>query len=285
MATIGEINKTFKNKLGNSYPENEIRVFVKILLEHYAGLSKTDMVLKAADNLDLDVIMQMEQALDRLEKNEPVQYIIGETEFYGLRLKVNPSVLIPRPETEELVHRIIGNHKKDGRIRILDIGTGSGCIPLALKKNLPDAEVFAIDISEKALKTAQMNAELNHLDVSFSNLDILKEKTNNSLGEFDIIVSNPPYVRQKEKELMHKNVLENEPHLALFVDDDDALVFYRAIIRFAKKHLKKQACLYFEINEAYGKEVTGLLKGCNYGDIKLAKDINGKYRIIYGLKQ
>jgi len=284
MTTIGEINKTFKNRLGNSYPENEIRTFVEILLEHYAGLSKTDMVLKATEGLASDIIMQMEQALAKLEKNEPIQYIIGETEFYDLKLKVNPSVLIPRPETEELAHWIIKNHKKDDKIRILDIGTGSGCIPLALKNNLPDADVFAVDISEEALKTAKANAKLNNLNISFSKLDILKEDTNNTLGQFDIIVSNPPYVRKKEKELMHKNVLENEPHLALFVDDDDALVFYRAIVNFLAKNLKPKGFIYFEINEAYGEEVADLLKSYNYRDIELAKDINGKYRMIRGLK-
>lgn len=285
MTTIGEINKTFKNRLKNSYPENEIRAFVEILLEHYAGLSKTDMLLKAADNLASEIIMQMEQALGRLEKNEPVQYIIGETEFYDLKLKVNPSVLIPRPETEELVHWVIKNHKKDGEIRILDIGTGSGCIPLALKKNLPDAEVFAVDISEEALNMAKANAKLNNLDVLFSKLDILKENTDGELGEFDIIVSNPPYVRKKEKELMHQNVLENEPHLALFVDDNDALVFYRAIVNFSTKHLKPEGFIYFEINESYGEEVVSLLKIYNYQNIKLRKDINGKHRMICGLKQ
>jgi len=284
MTTIGEINKTFKNKLGKIYPENEIRTFIEILLAHYAGLSKTDMILKSDDNLDSDIIMQVEQALANLEKNEPIQYIIGETEFYDLKLKVNSSVLIPRPETEELVHWIIGNHKKDGKIRILDIGTGSGCIPLALKNNLPNAEVFAVDISEKALKTAKTNAKLNNLNVSFSKLDILKENTNNELGQFNLIVSNPPYVRQKEKELMHKNVLENEPHLALFVDDNDALVFYRAIVNFSAKHLKPKGFIYFEINEALGKAIENLLSSNNFSDIELFKDLFGKERMVKAIK-
>lgn len=284
MTTTAKINKTFKNELKNIYPEREIKVFVEILLEHYAGLNKTDLILKAGDKLDDTVAEQLRTALEQLKRNEPIQYIIGETEFYGLRIKVNTSVLIPRPETEELVHRIIGNHKKDGKIKILDIGTGSGCIALALKNKLPGAEVFGVDVSDKALETAQTNAELNNLDVRFSNLDILKGKTNRSLGEFDIIISNPPYVRQKEKELMHKNVLENEPHLALFVDDDDALVFYRAIVYFSAKYLKNQGFIYFEINEALGKAVENLLASNNFSDIELFKDLSGKERMVKAIK-
>ena len=284
MTTTAKINKTFKNELKNIYPEREIKVFVEILLEHYAGLNKTDLILKAGDKLDDTVAEQLRTALEQLKRNEPIQYIIGETEFYGLRIKVNTSVLIPRPETEELVHRIIGNHKKDGKIKILDIGTGSGCIALALKNKLPGAEVFGVDVSDKALETAQTNAELNNLDVRFSNLDILKGKTNRSLGEFDIIISNPPYVRQKEKELMHKNVLENEPHLALFVDDDDALVFYRAIVDFSAKHLKTEGFIYFEINEAFGEAVENLLASNNFSDIELFKDLSGKERMVKAIK-
>ncbi|MEN8120059.1 MAG: peptide chain release factor N(5)-glutamine methyltransferase [Bacteroidota bacterium] len=285
MTTADKISKSFKTELKDIYPEREIQVFVEILLEFYAGLSKTDLIVKSDKTLDQTVSQQVEGALIRLKKTEPIQYIIGETEFFDLKLKVNPSVLIPRPETEELVHWIIENHKNTKKIGILDIGTGSGCIPLALKSNLLDAEVFGSDISEKALETAKGNAEINNLDVSFMHLDILKVENDKNLGEFDVIVSNPPYVRELEKELMHKNVLENEPHLALFVDDDDALLFYEAIVRFAKEHLKKHGHLYFEINEAYGNEMKKFLLENNYQDIELKKDINGKDRMIKGVKQ
>jgi len=283
MQTIAKINKTFKTELKDIYPEREIKSFVEILLEHYAGLSKTDLILKSECRLNHAVNQQIKKALVRLKNNEPLQYIIGETEFFGLKLKVNPEVLIPRPETEELVHWIIQNHKNDKKTRILDIGTGSGCIPIALKNNLTNADVLAVDISEKALETAKKNAKINKLDVTFIKLDILQAQ-NVDIGKFDIIVSNPPYVREQEKELMQKNVLENEPHLALFVKDNDALLFYRAIIGFAENRLNKNGILYFEINEAYGDEITTMLKENNYTDIELKKDINGKDRMIRGKK-
>ena len=284
MKTVDKINKTFKTELKHIYPEREIQTFVEILLEHYAEFSKTDLISKSEETLTQIVLEQMEFALGRLNNEEPLQYIIGETEFYGLKLKVNSSVLIPRPETEELVHWIIEKNKKDKKLRVLDIGTGSGCIPLALKNNLPNAEVFAVDISEKAIETAKKNAKTNQLDVDFFLLDIL-QSPNDDIGVFDIIVSNPPYIRQKEKQLMQKNVLENEPHLALFVDDNDALIFYDAIISFAENHLEKQGSLYFEINEAYGNEMLSLLKENGYQNIELKKDINAKDRMIKGEKQ
>ena len=285
MNTISKISKTFKTELINIYPEREIQAFIEILLEYYVGFSKTDIVLKSENELDTSVVSNIKKALARLKNNEPIQYIIGETEFYGINIKVNPSVLIPRPETEELVDWIIEKHKKNEQINILDIGTGSGCIPIALKNNLTKANVFAIDISENALETAKINAEFNKLDISFTNLDILKNESNKDLTQFDVIVSNPPYVRQKEKEQMQENVLANEPHLALFVENNDALVFYKAIISFAKNHLKKNGSLYFEINEAYGKELVALFKENNYTEIELKQDINGRDRMIKGKKQ
>ncbi|RLD82088.1 MAG: peptide chain release factor N(5)-glutamine methyltransferase [Bacteroidetes bacterium] len=284
MTTADKISKSFKTELKDIYPEREIQTFVEILLEYFAGLSKTDLILKSKETLDQTVIQKMEKALIRLKKTEPLQYIIGETEFYDLKLKVNPSVLIPRPETEELVQWIIEKHKNDKKISILDIGTGSGCIPLALKNNLPNAEVFAVDISEKALETAKNNAVINNLDVSFILLDILNVKRNHNLGELNVIVSNPPYVLELEKKLMHKNVLKNEPHLALFVENDNALLFYKAIIKFANNYLKVGGSLYFEINEAFGLEMTALFKENGYQDIELKKDINGKDRMIKGIK-
>ncbi|RLD76896.1 MAG: peptide chain release factor N(5)-glutamine methyltransferase [Bacteroidetes bacterium] len=284
MTTADKISKSFKTELKDIYPEREIQTFVEILLEYFAGLSKTDLILKSKETLDQTVIQKMEKALIRLKKTEPLQYIIGETEFYDLKLKVNPSVLIPRPETEELVQWIIEKHKNDKKISILDIGTGSGCISLALKNNLPNAEVFAVDISEKALETAKNNAVINNLDVSFILLDILNVKKNHNLGELNVIVSNPPYVLELEKKLMHKNVLKNEPHLALFVENDNALLFYKAIIKFANNYLKVGGSLYFEINEAFGLEMTALLKENGYQDIELKKDINGKDRMIKGIK-
>ncbi len=284
MTTADKISKSFKTELKDIYPEREIQTFVEILLEYYAGLSKTDIILKSEKILDPFVSQQIEKALIRLKKSEPLQYIIGETEFYDLKLKVNPSVLIPRPETEELVQWIIENHKNDGKISILDIGTGSGCIPLALKNNLPDSELFAVDISDKALETAKTNAEINKLDISFFQLDILNAEINQNFEKIDIIISNPPYVLELEKKLIHKNVLKNEPHLALFVENDNALVFYKAIIEFANNYLKVGGSLYFEINEVFGLEMTDLYRENGYQGIELKKDINGKDRMIKGVK-
>ncbi|OQX99018.1 MAG: protein-(glutamine-N5) methyltransferase, release factor-specific [Bacteroidetes bacterium 4572_117] len=284
MASINSIIKTFKSELRHIYPNNEIQAFIEILLAYYTGLSKTDLIIKTDETVDSAVCQQIESSIVRLKNMEPVQYIIGETEFYDLKIKVNPAVLIPRPETEELVHWLINNHKKDKKTRVLDIGTGSGCIPLALKNNLPDAEIFALDVSKKALEIAKKNAKINKLDISFVQLDILNAKNNNNLGMFDIIVSNPPYVRGQEKTLMHKNVLDNEPHLALFVKNNEALVFYEAIIGFAKHHMHKKGCLYFEINEAYGKQMIELFEKNNYKNIELKQDINGKDRMIRAMK-
>jgi release factor glutamine methyltransferase len=241
--------------------------------------------------MDAMQLLRWESVLAELKKEKPIQYILGETEFYGLPFLVNENTLIPRPETEELVEWIIKSTNYEilsTKLRILDIGTGSGCIAISLAKNITNAEVSAIDISEKALATAKKNAEINKVEVSFINIDILKI---NDLAElptsnfqlptqFDIIVSNPPYVRNLEKAEIKPNVLEYEPHLALFVEDTDALLFYRKIADLAKENLSENGMLFFEINQYLGKETVELLENLGFKNIELKKDIYGNDRMI-----
>ena len=246
---------------------------------------------------DADKILK---ALESLKQEQPIQYILGDTEFYGLPFKVNNHVLIPRPETEELVEWVFSEVEDlNSEIRILDIGTGSGCIAISLAKQLTNAEVFALDVCKEALKTAKQNAELNNVKVEFIEADILKwnqesriknqefffgkDVSKRQKGLFDIIVSNPPYVRNQEKQQMKGNVLDNEPHLALFVEDDNPLQFYNAITEFAKNNLNKNGKLFFEINEYLGSEMIQLLKTNNFIDLELKQDIFKKDRMIKGL--
>jgi release factor glutamine methyltransferase len=219
--------------------------------------------------------------LEQLKKEIPIQYILGVTHFYGLEFEVNSAVLIPRPETEELVDWIIQNSKlkaQNSKLKILDIGTGSGCIAIALAKNLPNAQVFALDVSEKALATAKKNAEKNQVQLTFIHQSILE--TVDLAQEFDIIVSNPPYVRELEKLEIKNNVLDNEPHLALFVEDNDALIFYRKIAQLAQKNLNPKGQLYFEINQYLGKETLNLLLEMGFKNSVLRQDIYGNDRMI-----
>ncbi|MEO8796210.1 MAG: peptide chain release factor N(5)-glutamine methyltransferase, partial [Daejeonella sp.] len=246
-------------------------------------INRSEYLSQKNEPVDMMVETSLISILDELKTGKPLQYILGETEFYDLPFKVNPSVLIPRPETEELVDWIIKDllSRKQTKPEILDIGTGSGCIPIALKKNIPEAKVSAIDISGAALETAIKNSVLNKVEVKFHLHDILNTESgffNDS--EFDIVVSNPPYVTLSEKNLMHQNVLEHEPHLALFVDDNDPLIFYKAITKFASAHLKKDGVLYLEINENLGGETVSLLKGFGFKNVELRKDLPGKDRMI-----
>ncbi len=224
-------------------------------------------------------------AVKDLLNNKPIQYIIGETEFCDLKFKVNENVLIPRPETSELVMNIVKRQKtKDKRqLSILDIGTGSGCIAISLAKRIPNSKVYAIDISEKALEVAKENAINNNVDVTFIHDDILSLK-NKIETKFDIIVSNPPYVRELEKADMRNNVLEWEPHNALFVSDDDPLIFYRSILEFAKTNLNQDGEIWFEINEYLGKEMTDLCKEYGFSKVDIFKDFRGKERIAKAVK-
>ena len=273
-ATIQYIEK----ELTGLYPKTEVQGFVRLIFWHVLQLSYTDLVLGRNQKLEKSSQKRIEAIVERLKKFEPIQYILGETEFFGLKLTVNPSVLIPRPETEELVQWITTT-VEDEKLSVVDIGTGSGCIALALKKELKNAVVTGVDISAESIRTASKNAEQNQLDVTFKQADILqweKEKWE----PVDLIVSNPPYVRELEKAAMHPNVLQYEPENALFVSNTNPLVYYQSIADFANRYLKANSWLFFEINENLGEELVSLLAAIGFGAIEIKKDINGKNRML-----
>ncbi|WP_321997976.1 peptide chain release factor N(5)-glutamine methyltransferase [Draconibacterium orientale] len=265
-------------ELAPFYPETEITGFIQMLMHSVLGLSYTQMILEKDRVLENSESDQIKAIVERLKTHEPIQYILGVAEFYGLELNVQPGVLIPRPETEELVDWICKT-EIPASAKILDIGTGSGCIPLALKNELPAAEVMAVDVSEMALSIATENAQKHQLEVAFELADILKWEER-SWPQFDVIVSNPPYVMERERELMEANVVEHEPELALFVSDTDPLIFYRAIAQFASKQLNKSGFLFFEINENLGDEMVELVKQLGFKSIELRRDLNGKNRML-----
>ncbi|MGB5990482.1 MAG: peptide chain release factor N(5)-glutamine methyltransferase [Marinifilaceae bacterium] len=281
MQTIYNIKQNIKSALSDIYDKREIQSFIYIIFEHVLNYSKIDTVLNKKEEIEDETCEIIYSIIKRLEKEEPIQYILGETEFYDLIFNVNESTLIPRGETEELVQLVI-NENIDRDISILDIGTGSGCIAISLAKNLERAKVSALDISEKAIETAKENAEKNNVKVNFFLEDILniKQKYEN----YDIIVSNPPYICNSEKKLMQNNVLDYEPHTALFVEDNDPLIFYRTIAIFALDTLKEEGLLYFEINEALAKEMKEMLEEYSYKNIEIIKDINERNRIVKAQK-
>ncbi|WP_091431035.1 peptide chain release factor N(5)-glutamine methyltransferase [Flavobacterium degerlachei] len=278
---IKQYRDLFIEMLSPIHGEGEAESFFYLILEAKHQLKRIDLALRPDLDFSDAEILVWNTLVDQLKLEIPVQYLLGTTSFYGLDFKVNSSVLIPRPETEELVEWIIESQKsiaESQKLRILDIGTGSGCIAISLAKNIPDASVHAIDVSEKALATAKKNAETNKVDVNFIIQNILQTE---DLGQqFDVIVSNPPYVRNLEKQEIKKNVLDNEPHLALFVEDNDALIFYRKIAELAHKNLVPNGQLFFEINQYLGKETVALLAEMNFKNIELRKDIYGNDRMI-----
>ena len=278
---VRDIRKYYCEQLCSVYDKDEANAMTLILLEHYFNITRVKMALEPELRLSESEMLTFHFAVKDLLKNKPIQYIIGETEFCDLKFKVNENVLIPRPETSELVMKIINSQQPTANSQqlILDIGTGSGCIAISLAKNLPNSKVYALDISEKALEVAKGNAINNDTDVTFIHDDILKLK-NNIETEFDIIVSNPPYVRELEKAEMRGNVLNWEPHNALFVSDNDPLIFYRNILEFAKSHLKENGEIWFEINEYLGKEMADLCKEYGFSDIEIFKDFRGKERAL-----
>lgn len=264
------------------YEPREAANVAHLIVEHITGLGKLDRIIYKDRTLEPSQQAQLEQAVQALLEQQPVQYVTGTAWFYGMELMVNPQVLIPRPETEELVEWIVNDVRMDGSadMRMLDIGTGSGCIPLALKKELPAASVWGIDVSPGALDTAKANATKQELDVHFEQVNVLDEQSTAVLPVFDIIVSNPPYIKQSEHTVMQQQVLAYEPSLALFVPDEDALLFYRVIAMLAMHKLRPGGSLYFEINEALGNEVVKLLQTAGYKDVTLKQDIFGKDRMV-----
>ena len=273
-ATIQYIRK----ELSTIYQAIEIEGLVKIIFRHLKGYTLTDITLRRDEVLTESEIRKVSEIVDRLRDQEPVQYILGYAEFAGLVLKVGPSVLIPRPETEELVQWIL--ERETGQLHLLDAGTGSGCIALALKNSRPGWSVSACDISPAALTTAAENASHNNLDIRLFNADILKWPEDHEKERYDLIVSNPPYVTQKESRFMSKNVMDYEPHSALFVPDEQPLLFYESILRLAKTNLAPQGRIYFEINEAMGRRMTETLITAGFVKIETRKDFHGRERMI-----
>jgi release factor glutamine methyltransferase len=286
--TIKNVFDHYVKSLSSLYEKSEAENISHWVIEDLLRITKAEMLLHGEEAISEVKANDLAWKLMRLMKGEPVQYVVGYTFFYGLKLKVNKSVLIPRPETEELVEWMLEDEKKKfpqkhrgaEKIKILDIGTGSGCIAIALKKNLPFADVYATDISEDALKVARENGTVNSVEINFLHHDILAHDSRLSIHDFDILVSNPPYIPQSDKSSLHKNVVGNEPHLALFAPDSDALIFYKAILQFAQHHLSKNGILYFEINPDKTEEVDTLLSTHGFKNNELRIDLSGKKRMI-----
>ena len=292
---LKDVQNTFHKELDAIYASKEVDAFFYRLIDSFYGVSRMQLALN--NHYKIDDANRILDALRLLKKEKPIQYIIGETAFFGLPFKVNEHTLIPRPETEELVDWVL-KEDTNRAINILDIGTGSGCIAISLAKNMPKANLYALDISKEALKTARINAELNEVDIEFIEADILKWNQESKIknqdfffpfgkdvlkrqkGQFDVIVSNPPYIQEKEKPLMKPNVLNNEPHLALFVKDENPLLFYEAITEFAIHNLTENGQLFFEINEYLGRKMIQLLIDNNFKNIELKQDLFKKDRMI-----
>lgn len=280
---LANFKKVFFEELSDFYPDTEVQSFYFMLTQQFLGKSRLDLALEPQYEISEEQKNQFQDALARLKFYEPIQHILEKSEFFGLTFKVSKDVLIPRPETEELVSWILKDFSsEEKRIRILDIGSGSGCIPISLAKNLSSAEVHSWDVSAEALKIAEFNANLNNVEVNFQLKDILE--TEDLEQEFDMIVSNPPYVRNLEKKEMHANVLNHEPALALYVDDKDALIFYRKISELAAKNLKVGGSLYFEINQYLGEETLEIVRRFGFEAV-LKKDIFGNDRMLKAIKK
>ncbi len=276
---LREIKKIFHKELDESYPKEEVDSFFYLLIEHYLKLERFVLALQPNLVITKEEEQPLFEALSRLRLQHPIQHIIGKAFFMDMEFIVNENVLIPRPETEELVYWILDDCQvaRSRDLKVLDIGTGSGCIAISLAKQLENATIYALDISADALEVAKENAVLNAVKVNFIQADIFNFE--NEL-KFDLIVSNPPYVREFEKNEMHKNVLNYEPKEALFVSDDSPLVFYKAITQFAAQHLNSNGKLFFEINQYLGKETQQLLQEHNFSEIELRKDMFGNDRML-----
>lgn len=294
-----EAERYLKDQLEIIYDRQESANIADLAIEHITGLTKTERVSKAQELLSSAQFEQLTEDLQRLQQHEPIQYIMNKAWFYGMELYVDKNVLIPRPETEELVQWIVDDVKASGKdvflrklmesdkttqLKILDVGTGSGCIPLALKKIMPKAEVWGCDISEEALNVARRNGSALNIRVDFQGVNFLDATEQKLLPTVDIIVSNPPYVPLKDKNQMRPNVVDHEPHTALFVADVDPLIFYKALADFGKKRLYEKGSIYMEIHEETGNEVMNYFKENGYRNVELKKDMQGKDRMIRARK-
>ncbi|WP_316825162.1 peptide chain release factor N(5)-glutamine methyltransferase [Pedobacter miscanthi] len=277
---IGALEEHYKLELLPLYEGDEAKALFRLAAEQVLALSSGKLMIQKDEEISFVNLQKLLSILNDLQIGKPIQHILEEAHFYGLVFKVNENVLIPRPETEELVEWMISvcsSQLPVGEYKILDIGTGSGCIPITLKKHLPNADVSTLDISGKAIAVAKQNASQISVEINFMEADIL---TYQSKEKFDMIVSNPPYIRDLEKMEMHDNVLQHEPHLALFVSDENPLIFYKAIADFALSNLKPNGQLFFEINEYLGKETVDMLSDKGFTNIELRKDMQGKDRMV-----
>ncbi len=277
MEKVSNILSYFREELSAVADEREITSWYYISMEYLLVYNRSDCIINSNQVLNKSQLSKIKQIVAELKTHKPIQYILGKTEFYGLKIKVNEHTLIPRPETEQLVDWIL----KENFVAALDIGTGSGCIPIALAKNT-DAKVLAIDVSEDALLIAEENAKNNEVEIDFIHQDILQT---NYLQKVDLIVSNPPYVLESEKEKIQENVLDYEPELALFVEDKNPLIFYKKIASLAINFLNENGKLFFEINAKFGKETIEMLADIGFVNIELKKDMNDKDRMIKAIKK
>lgn len=275
---LAQLQTNYQQDLKSFYNADEANELFYYVIFELLAYSRATFILKKEEEVVKEKVAQFDEILLALKGGMPIQYAMGKADFFGLQFKVDASVLIPRPETEELVDWII-NSSSDAK-SIMDIGTGSGCIAISLKKNLNGAKVYAIDISNESLLTATENASTNGVEVNFIHADILQPKETLSQYKFDVIVSNPPYIKEDEKAAMHHNVLANEPHHALFVTNEKPLIFYEAIADFALAQLNNGGKLFFEINEYLGKETVDMLVSKSFINIELRKDMQGKDRMI-----
>jgi release factor glutamine methyltransferase len=288
MKTVKDVLVTFQQGLETLYDARETGAITLMVLEELTGMSRAKVKAFPEEEITPDVLEKLTAILNELKTGKPVQYILGTAEFYGLTFLVNAATLIPRPETEELVEWVLEGQKlkvESQKLSVLDIGTGSGCIAISLKKNLKYANVSAIDISANALATAKQNAIINEADVTFIEHDILSTDFLKIASlKPDIIVSNPPYVTLKDKTQMHVNVNNFEPHTALFVPENDPLIFYRVIADFATTQLNDKGLLFFEINENFGKQTVELLQDKGFTSIELRQDMSGRDRMVKAVK-
>ena len=280
MSSIKEITTSIRNALQPLYDEREAAAIAYLYMQHKFEMQRYELVLRGHEEVEPIKMAEIEQDVEKLAQGCPVQYVLGETEFYGLPFKVNPAVLIPRQETEELV-QMIAQRYAGKHVKIWDVGTGSGCIAVTLAKMLPDAQVFATDISEEALQLARRNAELNRVEVTFARHD-MADAEQLPFGEirFDVIVSNPPYIPASDRVTMHRNVTDYEPSLALFVPDDDKLWCYSALSCLAQSTLNPDGCLYAETYHDFHNELAELFHQQGFADIQSIRDLNGKLRFV-----
>ena len=280
---VRDIERYFHTELAGLYPDSEITMFVRMLFEAFLGWSLTDLLLRRDDTVNQSDLLRFHWAAEDLKRFRPIQHIIGWTDFCGCRIEVDENTLIPRPETEEIVNWTISHNSQftihNSQIKILDLCTGSGCIAIALAKQWPDAEVWAVDISEKALAVAKRNAAANNVSINFLQTDIIHSTFSVLRSPFSLIISNPPYVMDKERAAMQPNVLEWEPQQALFVPDSDPLLFYRAIADIADKHLAHDGLMVLEINESLGHETAQLFASRSF-ETAIHSDFRGKTRML-----